>query len=330
MNASTAGSPTDPSARPHEAELYRHASKPKWGLAILAWSKPDRRGYQFEDGKLRILMSGYYAKLEPVDLPHDEKQAMLRRLGARLGWPDASERATTNRHRKPIRITDQIAYFRRLYPEGFESQAWLDHQRVDPSGKRLKRHRDHVIELAQQRLSRESLDASLAAGDGAAILESMQAILAATNLVTQANTRPLTEIPPDQSLNVATALRALLHAEDGFGIRFEHFVVALSNGGKQPSWELVTVLPALFAPDTYAFVRPTLVSQQASWMTPGLKVGRTTDALTYERINDMFRRTATSLTEAGCSPRDLLDVADFIAITLHPKALEEIRAATAD
>ena len=34
--------------------LYRHSKRKQWGFAVLAWEKEGKRGYQFEDGELRV------------------------------------------------------------------------------------------------------------------------------------------------------------------------------------------------------------------------------------------------------------------------------------
>ena len=40
--------------------LFKHSKRPEWGIAIVAYEQPDKKGFQFEDGKLRIIRDGYY------------------------------------------------------------------------------------------------------------------------------------------------------------------------------------------------------------------------------------------------------------------------------
>ena len=68
--------------------LYAHTKGQKWGLAILAWERGPCRGYQFEDGVLRIFKEGFYEMLEEVDAPADKAARVIAELRRKLG--DAS------------------------------------------------------------------------------------------------------------------------------------------------------------------------------------------------------------------------------------------------
>src|SRR5688572_12808538 len=56
---------TDLSDLVHQS-LFQHASRPEWGGALIAWERDGKRGYQFEDGQLRIFTTGHYYLLEPI------------------------------------------------------------------------------------------------------------------------------------------------------------------------------------------------------------------------------------------------------------------------
>ena len=61
----------EPETSGEETTFYRHRMRPKWGLAILAWDTGDKRGFQFEDGQVRIIKDGFYdlmIEVEPQDL----------------------------------------------------------------------------------------------------------------------------------------------------------------------------------------------------------------------------------------------------------------------
>ena len=95
-----------------------------------------------------------------------------------------------------------------------------------------------------------------------------------------------------------------------------HTIASLTFGDTAPSWALATTVPALVLPDRHFAVRPAKVRQQAKWMAPQLKVGRSPLGKSYQAIVTMALAVKNSLELEGLAPADLVDVADFMAVTL--------------
>ncbi|MEL6182380.1 MAG: hypothetical protein AAFS10_25715, partial [Myxococcota bacterium] len=57
--------------------LYVHTKRPNWGRAILAWEQGGKRGYQFEDGRLRVFKKDFYGLFDTVELPEDDDSALV-------------------------------------------------------------------------------------------------------------------------------------------------------------------------------------------------------------------------------------------------------------
>ena len=138
---------------PQDTEkLYRHSRRKEWGLAIVAWTRPTRRGYQFADGKLRVIKQGYYGLLREVDKPASQASEIIEELQRQAGISRARRRArggTRASGTPPVRLEEQIALFRRTHPDGFEEPGWREEVRGEGAPRRLKRHRDPAIADAQ-------------------------------------------------------------------------------------------------------------------------------------------------------------------------------------
>ncbi len=140
---------------------------------------------------------------------------------------------------------------------------------------------------------------------------------------------PLRAVPSEHHASIAAALRELLHGSGDYAPRFEAFVAAFGaarpegSTQKGPSWPLMTLLPALYAPSEHTFVKP-----EASSESRRRSLGRTEstpsyvslpNGAVYEQFRAMMKGLSGKLRErAEQSPRDLFDVAAFVSITLSP------------
>lgn len=307
-----------------DATLYRHTMKDEWGLAVLVWERGQKRGYRFEDGELRIFKKGYFDYLEEADASLARRERLL----AAAAVADTSVLPAQNDARsaaKAIPLEKQIAYFGQLYPGGFAGDKWKKERRSD-EGRTLKRHRDPALAKAAEMLAKDAIDQAIEAGDCAGVLERVGKALAATDLVTAAKRKKLASIKGEQAEGVAKALRAVLYGEGPLAIRFDAWVGRVATAiGTAPGWQMATAPLALVYPTEHVCVRPSSFRAQAAWMSPGLKLGRTPKAVVYERCVNMAKRVAEKLREADLAPTDMLDIYDFIWVTLKPKARETIR-----
>jgi hypothetical protein len=298
--------------------LYVHERRPRWGYAVLAYDHLDKRGFQFEDGKLRVFKRGYYQLLREVDPPIDKRLPVLEHLNRALGRREAS-RAAGNPKELLIPFTEQIAHFQEQHPEGFCGKAWRSKMRGVGAKRPLKRHRDHVVRLAREQLSDEALTRLIEAGQHHTVLEALIAVLEQTSLVTAAKLKPLKEAALYRRPEIAAALRELLYGEGPLESRFKRFATSMDG-----SWELATAPLALVHPEQYVCVRPSVFKQQAIWMAPQLQHTRGPDARCYLRYLKMVRTIRAQLEGAGLKPQDGLDLHDFIYLTLRPAARKAI------
>lgn len=214
-------------------ELYRHKKRPEWGLAILTWEGPNRRRFQFQDGQIRTFKRGYYGMLEAVDKPRDVTEQVIRDLKSMLRATREEQRIreTARESGKPmLTLDDQIAVFVEAFKGGFSGDKWIAEMRNDPKRKKpLKRHRDPVIELAQEKLGKKALDKAIAEGDFTGVQKAVAAILSSTGLAgTAREIKPFRDAPAKHHEAFALALRELLHSKQPFEKRFDDFVSALS------------------------------------------------------------------------------------------------------
>lgn len=314
----------DESVEPESPAIYKHTRRPKWGLAILAFDHYDKRGFQFEDGKLRVFKKGFFHLMKEVDLPMDKTAGALRRLDRALGRNQAVE-ARGGDLDDLLSFDDQLTIFRALYPEGFLGKRWTETMRGEGAKRPLKRHRQPVLEAAAKLLAFDRLQGMQERGEALEILRSFSEVLEMTNLVTAGQRRHLEKLPEHRVTQCADAVCYLLHGSDPVEQRFDAFVTAFDGA----SWELCTTAAALVHPGEHVCVKPSAFTRQAHWMAPRLKHSRTPGGRLYLRYLSMARAVEAQLKKAGLQPRDLLDVYDFIWTTLRPsarKVLEEHKA----
>lgn len=301
---------TNPQARARHA-LYRHIKRPRWGLAVLAWDHLDKRGYQFEDGKLRVFNSDFYRLLEEVDPPADRARQVLEQLGHAV---ERNEAVKSSKEDVLIPIAEQIAYFKELYPDGFAGDAWTSKMRGRAAKTALKRHRDPVVKRARERLASERLERLIDAQKYDGVIESLIDVLVQTDLVSASKLKPLRSVPHRHQEALAIALQGLLNSDGAFASRFDDFVRSIG----EPDWELATAPLTLVDPERHVCIKSIVFKQQALWMAPQLEHARLPTARTYQRYQQMAQAVFEQLVEAGLNPRDLLDVHDFIYLTLRP------------
>ncbi len=303
--------------------LYKHTKRAQWGYAVLAWERDGKRGYQFEDGELRVFKEGYYKLLAEAECPPDQAVRLLAQLGRASG-----AKGDGKGNDRVLTFDEQLAVFLEQYAEGFAGGEWRNQHRGEGLSRRLKRHRDAAIADAQEQLSREALSELIAANDHAEVVKRLSDVVQGTDLVTRAQADPLARAKPSADLSLG--LRDLLYGEGPFDPLFDEFCRRLLEAGrKQLSWPLVTSILSLVQPNKHIAVRPTVIGKQAQWASPRLRYSAKPEARVYARILSMGNTVMTRLTEAGQPPKDFLDIYDFMLVTLRPAAeriLEEVRA----
>jgi hypothetical protein len=299
--------------------LYRHVKKHEWGLALLAWERDGKRAFRFEDGEIRIFKEGYYGLLEEVDRPADRTTEIVAKIDREHG---VSSRRRAGKEKEPeqeITFEEQLEVFLAEYPDGFDSAAWVEQHRGGGGGRRLKRHRDAAVDDARRQLSADALRGLIDAGEYDAVRQRAIDVLSGTDLVTRAQIKPLEDSQGDQ--RIADAIFELLHGTNTLDERFDKFCHAVAHSSKKlPSWPLITTLLGLVDPKEQLCIRPSVFTDQAKWMAPALQLGKQPKGNIYARFVELAKTIFENLCAAGQKPRDLLDVHDFVWVTLRPAA----------
>ncbi|MCB9592973.1 MAG: hypothetical protein H6719_09600 [Sandaracinaceae bacterium] len=311
---------TSPSAV--STALFRHSRREVWGLGTVVQALDDRLRMQFQDGRTRTFKKGYYHLLDAVDRPLDVTLAIVTAL---RNMADGGSTPKGAGGRMPPSLEEQIAYFAELFEDGFLSESYAEQHRGDGRKRPLKRHRDAMVTAAAEGLGAKVLQRRLAADEHTAVHAAASSVLALTDLVSAKERKAFAEIDPSHHAAVASSLHALLHGKSKIAVRIDGYVASLERAlGEAPSWELTTVLLGAVHPATHLVMRTSPLTLQAAWMAPGLMLSGRPMGLLYERFHAMTMRVDEALREAGHEPRDLLDVCDFMWMTLKPAARERI------
>ena len=312
--------------------LYQHAVKTEWGLAILAWERDGKRGYQFEDGKLRIFKDGYFDKLVEVDRSLAETEDVVADLSRQLGRTENRlERKEAGVSGKPLlSFEDQLSIFSSLFPQGFDDPKWISDVRGEDASRRLKRHRQPAISDAQTKLDAETMTRLVTSEDYDTICDLLSEVFAGTDLVATKRAKAIAKLKDTDKRLVSTHAYELLYGEDHFEVRFSRWVRILRSVFGKTSWQLATVLPALSEPAKHVCVRPSSFREQAAWMAPRLKMASRPDARLYMRLVEMADTVRQKLEDNSLVPRDLMDVYDFMWTTLRPAARKVLDDSEAD
>jgi hypothetical protein len=311
---------TTPSVPPR---IFEHTSRKDWGRSVLVSEIPDKRTFLFEDGSERSFRPDYWHKMEVVEVQATEA-VRIDRLARRNQAPSASARKSKLPPKKPeISFEQQVAYFMRLYPVGFEDEGYMKSERGEPGGKGAEKLRDAALERAEELLSRRNLQDLVDKGSYDEIHAMAYELLTCTKGTTQkAEAVHFKNMPESAREGFARALLELLYDDRPYAARFDSFVAALDIEGGA-TWPAATLLPALVYPADHVFVKPTFFKKQALILGIDPKYDMAPNSMSYEQLLATARKAMALLQEAGQRPRDLWDVHNFVCKTLSPKAIKE-------
>ena len=316
---------TTPSVPPR---IFEHVSRKDWGRSVLLLEIPDKRTFLFEDGAERSFRPDYWHKMEIIDVQANEA-VRIDRLARRNQAPaPGSARKSKAPPKKPdITFEQQVAYFMKLFPVGFEDEAYIKAERGEPGTKTFEKLKEAALERAEELLSQKNLQELLDAGNYEDFHQMIYELLTSTKSTTQkAEATRFKNMAEGARETFAQSLYELLYGERTYPIRFDSLVAALDIEGGA-TWPLATLLPALVYPMDHVFVKPTFFKKQALILDIDPKYDTTPNATTYEQFNEAAKKTMALLQEAGQRPRDLWDVHVFVCKTLSPKAIKEATGA---
>ena len=312
---------TNPSVPPR---IFEHVSRKDWGRSVLVLEIPDMRTFLFEDGAERSFRPDYWHKMEIIEVQTNEAIRIDRLARRNQAPPPGSSRKSKAPPKKPdISFAQQVAYFMKLYPVGFEDETYIKAERGVPGTKGAEKLKEAALERAEDRLSQQNLRELIDGGKFEDFHQMIFELLTSTKSTTQkAEATRFKNMAENMRETFAQSLDELLYGERTYPIRFDSLVAALDIEGG-PTWPPATLLPALVYPADHVFVKPTFFKKQALILDIDPKYDTTPNATTYEQFNQAAKKTMELLQEAGQRPRDLWDVHTFICKTLSPKAIKE-------
>lgn len=323
--------PSSETAKPLSSRpLMRHTRRSTWGRAILLWEREHKRGYQFEDGEVRIFAEGYYDLMQPAARPDPVARQQLREHAIANGELEVGDPASRKSARAvPVpNLEDQVVVFDQEFSGGFFGADWTHDKRARPTGRALKRHRDPALEYAKKELDEAVLRDLVAQGRPHEIMQRIVDVSSRTDLVTKK------QIAIFENLNVAdvelaNAWIAFLHDHrEGELATMARLRRALARHDvRKITWPALTAARALLHPADHAWVHPTSLRKQAKHVMPTVKISATPSATEYGRILELTMFVRQHLTNVGFAPRDLFDVTDFVRATLAAKQKEALREA---
>jgi hypothetical protein len=295
---------------PDEDALYRHAKRDKWGVAVFLWERDGKRAFRFTDGEVRVFKKGFYGLMVPAPTPEDGSADELR----------AKVRASAVGKKEILpTVGDQLVLLLKDYPKGFAGDAWREKHRG--SGRRLKRHRDPAIKQARELLAADRINEMHEHGDYAGVLESLVQVVAGTDLVPSAHVGKLRDTKPTQDFSAT--IRDVANAPASVTLR-QMQAALVGAQGPATSWQILTAPLALLAPHKHLCMRPSVFAVQGKIVLARFNPPKRASETAYQRYLDVAQHVENELTELGHPPADLLDLHDFVWMTLRPAAREEL------
>ncbi len=311
--------------------LYHHVNKPEWGVGVALKEEEGKVSIQFEDGKVRAFPEAYYHFIENSPKPSDQAQVLIAELIAMS--PIGQAASGKKKARKPVTpavvFEEQVTHFLELFPGGFESDAYKEAHRKRSSGAQTKKHRDRIVDKTIKWLGPDAWDKS-----ADELFKYAVKIANYSDMIPSKERKAFEAIEAVHHEPVMAALQNLLHGEHAVEYRLDAFFLTLRRAiGEQPSWIMGTYFLGIFHNNQFPLVKRDIYRKQAAAIAPNVDVPKKPSGAAYRRIIDMMSVLRDSLSKRdGLTPADLLDVHNFVSLTLKPKGRKAIldkRAAAA-
>lgn len=326
--------PFPSTGQPH---VFVHVKRPEWGRAVLLREDSHGRFYLFEDGaERRFGQSHEQSLLNTVTLPADEYEAIIKKLRipakAASSVKSKAPRGTVAKAAKPAKAVptfeQQLDQFLASFPLGFQDPGYVARERgEDASDAKFK---EGASALAKRELDATRIDALVEQKDFAEVYASAARVVAAAGVLLNFFDKvAFKKLPQESHAGFAVALQAMLRADAPSESVFDQLVQALEAA--EPTWTMVTALPALFDPQRHLFVQPSFMVEQAQIVDVPCGAKGKLNGSRYLAFLDVAAAVKQRLVAAGLSPRDNLDVQTFVWKTLsknkNPKAAKAAGAA---
>lgn len=288
------------SSPPPPPVFVEHPARPTWGRCLVVAERDGKVHLQCQDGQEHAVALTHKHQLVPVTPAPEELEPLLAQLqGHRTARAaGAAKKKPRPSAPKAPRVTFEQQLERFVAHGGFTGA------------------QEPALAAARTALAAHALA-------GADAFAGVQALVASIAFLHPMEGQiPLRQIPTEHHGPIVAALRELLHGAGDYAPRFDAYVAAFAaarpEGGAQkgPSWPLMTLLPALYAPTEHGFVKPKLFQEQAKILAQPLDYVSVPNGQVYEQFRAMLRALDAKLRESGHAPRDLFDVGTFITTTL--------------
>ncbi len=297
--------------------VFAHTTRKDWGVGVLVWETGGKRGYLFEDGEERTMANGFHDLMRKVEQPSADQKAASVRLQRMLA-ARARALSVIPGANGPT-FSEQLASLRDIYPAGLKDAKWVSDVRGEGVEQRTPQHRSALVQEAQAELSAVAIDALIASQQYEQLWDLVIGVLGRTDLVPSAQLKKPKFPNHERQRDLAAAVRELLHGKAPYVQRFDRYVAALGAYlGESARWEIATALSAIVHPTEHVAIQPSAFRLQLKAAGSGdLVVARPTSGA-YKRLLAVTRIIAKKLTDQQDAPRDLLDVYDFIRVTMKP------------
>jgi hypothetical protein len=290
--------------------LFSHKKRADWGVGVLSGQEDGKRRYLFEDGEERIMGAGGIQLMFKVEHPDRDQQATCARLMALLAKRDGRSEPAETAAAGAAALLKQLERLHKKYPGGFFSKEW----RSDEKNMHARQTRTTTAPKLQAELSLKNFEKLERAQRYEVICNHVINLLGESGLTT-GPLKPVTNA--DQQRVLAEKTRELLHGRDTYDTRFDRFVGAYESVFHEaPSWQTATALPALMSPIDHVYVEPTSFRKQLKALSRYSAFAARPNGAAYARCLSMAQALANMLAARSEVPRDLLDVHDFVRISV--------------
>jgi hypothetical protein len=288
--------------------LFVHEQRAGWGVSVLSGESDGKRRYLFEGGEERTMGQGALDLMRKVEEPDRHQRATYARLVALLAKRKTHSVPTGTRFAQSP-LLKQLAHFHAKYSGGLHSADWQD----DPEHLAAREKRSATTKKVALQLSDRALD-KLPKGPRVDTIWKLTAALLSESALAGDD---LEAAAPNQQSGLGVAVRDLLHGQEAYEKRFDHFIACFESAfGKPPGWQTATALSALMFPTTHVYVEPNAFRKQLKALARSSPLGARPSGASYTRCLEMARTLANQLAAKGEVPRDLFDVHDFIRSTV--------------
>ncbi len=271
-------------------DIVKHVKLDDWGAGKVLESLGEGKYLVFfEDAGKKIMLERF---LSPAS---DETSVVLQA---------ATKETDFTKHRPLKAVLDD---FRELFPEGFASPEFLEHER----DYKLK-----ASEFIHAQLNKDALDALLQDDDIDEILTRATQAFNKTNLIFPNEKMALKDgfkaADAAARRDFAVTLRELLHGEGPMEDRFAAFVKALEDMDAA-KWTTATYLLFLHDPEHYPYMKPRVTQSAAKAFAYPLHYSSTIRWDIYAQLIEFYHYVMDYLTgNTALQPRDMIDVQGFI------------------